>query len=318
MPVPNERLLARLELMDSHMPQGQGVYARIYSDFMQGAYLGGRGNAPNILNTLNNRYVAAGHEPTNSGVAGGVDTSRMTGPERQELAKLVKESARELGLNLSKTQIGEVVSVLDSNAREVMQNGWRVGSQSTIAGGRQSDATRARIETPTSMRPTPPADAAAHGAASGAAEVAGRVGRTALRAVGPIAAVSSIVSYPANQAEAERNLTAMLGKDGVPKLSKDAIAEYGAIVAMSRVEQGITFEVSQAYGFSKFVDWGKKHNLPIEALEKLNPTNKTKAQIEEALTARSGLMAQADAPTVVLAHAPDVRSRDGGRGNGVA
>lgn len=137
-------------------------------------------------------------------------------------------------------------------------------------------------------------------------EVASRAGKTALRAIGPVAAVSDVLSYAANQKEAEAKLLSVLGKGGAAGLSKEAVSEYGEIVAKLRIEQGVTFGLSEAMGFSNFVDWGKKHNLPVEALEKLNPTSKTKAQLEEALNARGGLMSQAE-PEVRVAQAPDVR-----------
>ena len=146
---------------------------------------------------------------------------------------------------------------------------------------------------------------------SPAAEAASRIGKAGLRAIGPIAAVQDVVGYAANQTDAEAKLTGLIGKDGVPKLSKEAVTEYGEIVAKLKIEQGVTFGLSEAIGFSSFMDWAKKNELPLEAVEKLNPTSKTKAQIEEALNLRGGQMAQAGTAEVVLAQAPDVRQQDG-------
>lgn len=136
-----------------------------------------------------------------------------------------------------------------------------------------------------------------------------------LRAFGPIAAIADAVGYTANKQEAEAKLQATLGRDGVPQLSATAIAAYGDIVATTRVAQGITSGLGDAIGFSQFLDWGKENKIPVEALVKLNPTSKSREEIERGMEVRGSVLAQSDNPDVTLASTPVVpqhSGRDGG------
>ena len=297
-----DRFVARLNELDARAMGQPTRYAEIFQTLIRNNVVDST-IAVQAIEDVAVRYREA--RSAGSQIGGGGMRSLMTPAERGQIIKGVRELVPEL----SKQQLQEVAAVFDGNADEIYRQGWKANANGTIQKPSKTDARAAEIAKPTAMGGAASSEA---GHATGSVtEAAGRVGRTALRAIGPIAAVQDVVGYAANQKEAEAKLTGLIGKDGVLKLSKEAVTEYGEIVAKLKIEQGVTFGLSEAIGFSSFMDWAKKNQLPLEAVEKLNPTSKTKAQIEEALNLRGGQMAQAGTAEVVLAQAPDVRQQDG-------
>jgi hypothetical protein len=135
------------------------------------------------------------------------------------------------------------------------------------------------------------------------------------KAVPVFSGALNVFEFGLNKSDGEKKLRGMIGKDGVPSLSSQAISEYGGIVAMSRLEQGMTLGISQDIGFREFIKWGEKYGVPIEAMDKLNPTSRTKDDIEK--VSASPRIAQIDGHNDVLA-LPTPASPDRGRGPEVA
>jgi hypothetical protein len=177
--------------------------------------------------------------------------------------------------------------------------------------------------------PSPQAAGAAEAAAAGEAAGEAAAGikpnlssaaSGVARSVPAISGVLNAAEFGLNMRDGEKRLRAMIGKEGVPaNLSSEAISEYGQIVAMSRLEQGLTMGMSQAMGLRKFLEWGEKNGVSLQAMEQLNPTGISKEDFEK-IALRHGhipLEAQAETPDHVRP-LPTPVSPDRGRSTGVA
>ncbi len=133
----------------------------------------------------------------------------------------------------------------------------------------------------------------------------GRGGRRT-NALGALQVISGAVGFLANKQEAEEQLRMAMALNEVPRLSQDAVSEYGNIVASSAALHGLTLGISDGgYGFSEFIKWGQKHKIPVDAMMRLNPTGATPDEISTALT--GGIVAHNDRPqTVAREHVASV------------
>lgn len=145
------------------------------------------------------------------------------------------------------------------------------------------------------------------------------VAKKGLKSVAPAAdAIVEGAAYKINQHEGSTRIHKILAEAGVKNIGTNAADEYAEIFSGAKLEQGASNGFHDAIGFSKFISWGVKYDIPLEAMQKLNPTQRSNDEVKRVLEMRADRLAMLDVSgDPQRADVPDIRPGRS-RGNGLA